>query len=88
MTGTGPLTSLDRRVPAVRFTRKGKDVTFVAGLEFVEQNKAPFVSDIQVEVSEGKTIVTVNHENGNDRFVLSDRHFLVVDGPRTTGDRD
>jgi hypothetical protein len=88
LTGTGPLTSLDRRVPAVRFTRKGKDVTFVAGLEFVEQNKAPFVSDIQVDVSEGKTIVTVNYENGNDRFVLSDRHFLVVDGPRTTGDRD
>ena len=84
LTGTGPLTSLDKRVPAVRFTRTGKDVTFAAALEFVDQGQEPFVSNIQVVVKEEKTSVTVSHANGNDRFVLTNDQFLVLDGPRTS----
>ncbi len=84
LTGTGPLTSLDKRVPAVRFTRTGKDVTFVAALEFVDQGQEPFVSNIQVFVKEEKTSVTVSHANGNDRFVLTDDQFLVLDKKRAS----
>ena len=82
LTGTGPLTSLDHRVPAVRFTRTGKDVTFVSTLEFVEQGKAPFVSNIKVIVGEGKTSVTVSHASGSDRFLLANDLFLIADGTR------
>jgi len=37
-----------------------------------------------VVVKEEKTSVTVSHANGNDRFVLTNDQFLVLDKKRTS----
>ena len=87
LTGTGPLSSLDKRAPAVRFTRRGSNVDFAAVLQQVKQGDSPFVqSVIMSRVADQKTVV-VNHENGQDTYVLSQDRLTVSSDGRTDKNR-
>ena len=78
--GDGPGPSVMERVPMAMFTREGTTAGFAAAIDPVKAGEKPYVKSVSVARSGAQFEITVETDEGLDRFTISPDHKVTVSG--------